>query len=77
MLSSIIPRWTRAPRVTRFTDSFGRRWEVRELLTRASASARAAGLAFETDGLIRRVRRYPTNWMELGPNELEALSQST
>lgn len=77
MLSSVIPRRTISPRITRFTDSSGRRWEVRELITRAEPPARATSLAFETDGLIRRVRRYPSNWMELGPRELETLSQGT
>lgn len=77
MLSSIIPRRARAPRIARFTDSAGRRWEVRELPTRTCSPSRVAGLAFETEGLIRRVRRYPSNWMELGARELEALSQGT
>jgi len=77
MLSQIIPSRSRTPRIARFTDSLGRRWEVRELPARANSIPRAPDLAFETEGLIRRVRCYPSNWMDLGPSELEALSQRT
>jgi len=65
-------------RSSRFVDSTGRRWEVRELPGKPGAPPpRSPSLVFETEGLIRRVRRYPPNWLELPATELEALSWRT
>lgn len=78
MLPSIARRLPRAARTSRFVDSTGRQWEVREIPATAGERATcAASLLFETEGLIRRVRRYPANWSELPASELEALSWRT
>ena len=78
MVTSITRQKSKSTRSSRFVDSTGRRWEVRELPGSAGApSPRAPSLVFETEGLIRRVRRYPANWLELAPGELEALSWRT
>lgn len=75
---SITPQGAGSDRSSRFVDSAGRRWVVRELPAPAGAVVRCApSLVFETEGLIRRVRSYPPDWSDLPPAELEALSRRT
>lgn len=66
-------------RAVRFVDSTGRQWVVREAPPPRGAigSQRAPSLLFETEGMIRRVRRYPPDWEGLGSAELERLSWRT
>lgn len=78
MLTSTSRQRSGPARSSRFVDSTGRRWEVRELPGKTGAlPPRAPSLVFETEGVIRRVRRYPQNWPELPATELEALSWRT
>jgi hypothetical protein len=37
----------------------------------------ATTLVFDRPGLVRRIRRFPTNWMELDDRALHALSDGT
>lgn len=52
----------------------GHVWTVREAVDPVT---RTRSLIFSTDGLARRVRKYPPNWRELSSDELRALSWST
>ena len=54
-------------------DEEGRLWRVREV-TYADA---APSLIFESEGVFRRVRRYPRDWDELGDGQLYELSWKT
>lgn len=53
-------------------------WSVRER-DFAHSESRATGrsLVFESDMIIRRVRRYPAGWRGLPDEELERLSWAT
>ena len=49
-------------------------WRVYELLPASYDRRGGNTLVFETDGVIRRVRKFPENWRELSPAALLALS---
>ena len=64
----------RVPRPHRLVrDEEGHLWRIREL-TFADAPP---SLVFESEGVFRRVRHYPTNWEELTDVQLYALSWKT
>jgi hypothetical protein len=49
-------------------------WLVYELPATAYDRRQTACLIFETDNIVRRVRKYPEQWRKLSDNELLALS---
>ena len=49
-------------------------WRIYELAPPSYDRRGANTLVFESDGFMRRVRRFPANWRELGPDALIALS---
>lgn len=52
-------------------------WRIYEL-SPASYDRRGGNtLVFESDGVMRRVRKFPDSWRELPPRELLALSWTT
>ena len=54
-------------------DNDGQLWRIREIpLADAGPS-----LVFEAEGVFRRVRHYPGNWLELSDSQLYALSWGT
>jgi hypothetical protein len=64
-------------RARQFDDSQGCPWLVyernRDVLDRESMRV----LVFESAGVVRCVRAYPGNWLELSAGELERLSWET
>jgi hypothetical protein len=66
------PRWQSRT----FRDDAGRAWQVFERRRAGADGELVTLLVFESDAAIRCVRRYPANWRELPPDELEALSWS-
>lgn len=58
-------------RLVRHFKAAGQDWTVYE------AGAADQALVFETDGVARRVRRYPAGWSELPDEELYVLSWSS
>ena len=58
-----------------FSDGDGAYWIVREF-EGDSVVANGGGpcLIFSSDTVFRRVRTFPSNWRELGPDELLVLS---
>lgn len=58
-----------------FLDSHGVQWRVTErAVGRAAADAARSCLFFEAAHMIRRVCRYPHDWVKLADAELERLS---
>lgn len=51
----------------------GVRWEVRLFTSRYDRRSRP-DLLFESDGIVRRVRNYPTDWYALGDDDLFEVS---
>jgi hypothetical protein len=51
----------------------GARWSVRESTTAYDRRTRA-GLVFESEAVMRRVRNYPSNWAELSDEQLFLVS---
>lgn len=51
-------------------------WLVYELRAALFDERRGTSLVFESDSVIRRVRKFPPNWRELTDEELLALSWS-
>lgn len=51
-------------------------WLVYELPATVFDRRNSPSLVFESDGTVRRVRDYPSNWRELSNDELFALSWS-
>ena len=49
-------------------------WIVGERPPRDSDTAQTSHLVFESDDCARRVRNFPNNWRDLGPDELYELS---
>ena len=67
-----------SPRQIRFTDATGRDWLVSEHPgIPGTAPAFGPSLLFVNHEIVRRVRDYPSDWSELAPSELEALSWRT
>jgi hypothetical protein len=59
----------------RYYGRDGTRWTVREVEAGGEAWAHAPRcLVFESEGAIRRVWRYPADWLGLSDAELDALS---
>ena len=61
------------PRERRYVDADGVAWCVREKAT----LGRGPALYFLSVGTFRRVTRYPDDWQDLAPGELEVLSRKT
>ena len=57
----------------RYVDDRGTAWCVHELIPDDGPPS----LYFESTASFRRVKRYPADWREIGPAQLEALSHST
>jgi hypothetical protein len=57
-----------------FVTRNGDWWTVYEHPLHWPSGETEHGLVFESVGAFRRVRRFPTNWIELSDPELEALS---
>jgi len=49
-------------------------WRVYELPPAPFDRRGSSSLVFESEGAVRRVRNFPTNWRALNDNELFALS---
>jgi hypothetical protein len=62
-----------------FTTNDSVEWTVREFANSGSSSDEdgVRCLVFECQDAMRRVRRFPTNWRDLGRAELLALSWKT
>jgi hypothetical protein len=56
-----------------FTDAGGITWEVRELANPDYDRRTGSSLIFESAGTIRRVRNFPSAWVELSETELAEL----
>lgn len=63
-------------RSRRFFDEHGREWRVREQTSNAYDRRAAYSLIFESDGIARRVRCYPSDWCERSEGELSALCEA-
>ncbi len=61
------------PHERRYVDVDGVAWCVREKTT----LGRGRALYFLSLGTFRRVTRYPDDWQDLAPGELEVLSRKT
>ena len=58
-------------------DADGREWRIYERLTRdSSPGAAGSSLVFDTDGIVRRLWRYPPSWSALPDAELLRLMDS-
>jgi hypothetical protein len=57
-----------------FVDREGTRWQVSERPFADYDRRRGVSLIFASDGAVRRVREYPTEWMSLSDDDLLALS---
>ena len=57
-----------------FVDADGTRWRVKEMPFSLYDRRRGRSLIFWSDGAVRRVRDYPTDWHELPDEELAQLS---
>jgi hypothetical protein len=57
----------------RYVDDRGTPWCVHELIPDDGPPS----LYFESCAAFRRVRHYPANWRQIGPEQLEALSHQT
>jgi hypothetical protein len=52
-------------------DAEGREWRIYERTTRdSSPGAGRSSLVFDTDGIVRRLWRYPSSWSALPDAEL-------
>lgn len=52
-------------------------WLVYELPPMVFDRRNRSSLVFESDTTVRRIRHFPTDWRELGADDLFALSWST
>jgi hypothetical protein len=57
-----------------FVDADGTQWRVKETPFSHYDRRRGRSLIFWSDGAVRRVRDYPTDWYELSDGELALLS---
>jgi len=57
-----------------FADADGTRWRVREMPFSQYDRRRGRSLIFWSDGAVRRVRDYTTDWHELSDEALALLS---
>ena len=57
-----------------FVDADGTQWRVREMPFSQYDRRRGCSLIFWSEGAVRRVRDYPTDWHELSDIELGLLS---
>ena len=63
------------PQVSEFADADGVYWTVREVDGRTVPGARGPKcLVFDCQTVVRRVWNFPSNWRELPPEQLIALS---
>lgn len=59
------------------TDAQGREWRIYERITgEYSPVAGRPSLIFDSDGIVRRLWRYPTTWAELPDSELLQLMET-
>jgi hypothetical protein len=63
-----------APAVRSFVDADGVSWRVHEQSFSEYDRRKGRSLIFSSDGAVRRVRHYPTEWMTLTDDELSDLS---
>ena len=63
---------TRHERV--FVDRDGAQWQVKEMPFSDYDRRNGLSLIFWSDGAVRRVRDYPTDWYQLSDDELMRLS---
>ena len=64
-----------APGKVRRISADGFRWIVQEVSAPAFDRRGGTHLMFDGESIMRRVREFPANWMELSDEELYALSQ--
>ena len=62
------------PPVVRKLQAEGELWVVREVNAPIPDRRGGKHLVFETRYAMRRVRNYPSNWLQLGDEDLYALS---
>ena len=61
--------------LVKFTASNGERWTVQEFAGDGTVgNGGDPSLVFGSDAVMRRVRRFPSNWRELDPDQLLAIS---
>ncbi|MDB4878758.1 MAG: hypothetical protein JWL60_204 [Gemmatimonadetes bacterium] len=72
--SAAVPSTTGARPERSFTDADGGRWRVYEQSFAEYDRRSGMSLIFASDGAVRRVRNYPSSWMELPDAELVKLS---
>ena len=63
-----------ADRVRVFVDRDGTRWHVSERPFADYDRRRGLSLIFASDGAVRRVREYPSDWQSLSDEDLLSLS---
>jgi hypothetical protein len=64
--------------VTLLDPDTGKHWTVSEVLAVDLPGAPASAcLVFDTNGLARRIWRYPANWADLSPRDLLRVSWQT
>jgi hypothetical protein len=64
-------------RVRVFEEADGTRWQVREMPFSSYDRRHGLSLIFWSEGAVRRVRDYPSNWYELSDHDLALLSWKT
>jgi len=67
------------PRIERLAsrsilDAHGGMWRVQEIRDWGYDRRASSSLVFTSDDVMRRVRNYPPNWVDLSDDELIALS---
>ena len=68
------PSESNVPPFRTFVDDEGASWRVFEQAFSDYDRRTGVSLIFASEGAVRRVRDYPTNWMDLSDAELMALS---
>ncbi len=56
-------------------DALGVRWTVQEVLGPSYSRRTSRSLVFAADGIMRRVRSFPENWVDLDDDALLRLSE--
>lgn len=56
-------------------DALGVRWTVQEVLGPTYSRRTSRSLVFAADGIMRRVRSFPENWVDLDDGALLRLSE--
>jgi len=74
--SSLIIEHVPEVRSRRFFDRHGQEWRAHEQVSSAYDRRASYSLIFESDGIARRVRCYPSDWCERSDAELAALCEA-